>query len=308
MECLRCHYTTPYKSNLIQHLKSKTSCEAKYSDIDREEYIKDLRTKTYKGAIYRCPNCDNPYSTRQARCRHMKTCTMPSKSELEIQELKHQIHMLEKRISQTPVATTNNTTNNNDNSRTTTNNNSHSHNRTTNNITNNINITVKDFADVDGRHIPNEELVNLIKRIKSSEIYYDIFQKVLERIYFDKDHPENHTLLNTNIRGNVCRVMKDGKQCLQKKSIITDLAINQTRNTLHDTYDDAPSTYPIITQQTMNKMDKDYTDSNKEHMKTLRDDADITILNNKDTVQNTWKLLESLCPQPDPEAEGLTTT
>jgi hypothetical protein len=76
--------------------------------------------------------------------------------------------------------------------------------------TNNINITIKDFKNVDGQHVTSDMLVNMIKRIKSSDVYFDIFQSVLELIYFDKAHPETHSFFIPNVRCNLCRIIKNG--------------------------------------------------------------------------------------------------
>lgn len=159
---------------------------------------------------------------------------------------------------------------------------------TTNNVTNNININIKDFKNVDGQHVTSDMLVNMIKRIKSSDVYFDIFQSVLELIYFDKAHPETHSFFIPNVRCNLCRIIKNGKEKYEKKQIVTDLAINETHNTIHDTYEDDPSRYSIITQQTMSHMDDKYQQNNKGHMKAIREKAELVVLNNKDTVLSSW--------------------
>jgi hypothetical protein len=64
-------------------------------------------------------------------------------------------------------------------------------------------------------------------------------------------------------------------------AIVTDLAIN-------DTYEDDPSRYSIITQQTMSHMDEKYQQNNKGHMKAIREKAELVVLNNKDTVLSSW--------------------
>lgn len=177
MECKRCGHPSSTKSNLLQHLRRKKPCPTTLSCIDREEYINELLHREYNEITYACNNCGRKFNTRQSRCRHNKVCN-PQKTIEDDQPLPAQ--------DQNTGITMNNCTIANMN--------------VNNTITN---IYVKDFKHVDGQHISSDVLVNLIKRIKSTDVYYDIFQKVLELIYFDKAHPENHCLLIPNIRNNL---------------------------------------------------------------------------------------------------------
>lgn len=256
MECNRCGYKASKKCNLLQHLRRKKPCSPTLSDMDRDEYINQLLGKAYNNSTYDCEICGRRFNTRQGKSRHKRIC-QPEEPSTSDENAK---------------IVMNNCCN------------------VTNNITNHVtNINIKDFKHVDGQHISSDVLVNLIKRIKSTDVYYDVFQTVLELIYFDKAHPENHCLLIPNIRNNLCRIIKNGQPKYEKRRVVTDLAINETHNTLHDTYEEAPHDYSIMTKQTMNTMDEKYQQNNKEHMKAVRDKTDIAILNHKDMILSTWK-------------------
>lgn len=257
LPCKRCGHVFKSKSNLLKHLRRKFPCDAKLEDITIEDYITSLLKRTLGDTTYDCTRCSKPFSTRHGKHQHMKHC---------------------KGAETSPTSQSNNITINNNN------NNSHNNNTTNYNIT-----VINDFKNVDGSHISSKDLIDFINSIRSDEKYYDVFQKLLTKIYFDKNHPENHTFTIPNKKENRCHVIANNKVKYDKKSLVTDIAINETRNTLHDEYDDNSYDYSMLTQQTMNKMDEKYKTENKGHMHQLRDDTELTILNNKDTVQGTWR-------------------
>lgn len=162
-------------------------------------------------------------------------------------------------------------------------------NNTTNNTTNNNNtIIVKDFNVVDGEHIDEEKLIKLIQKIRDSEVYFDVFQRILELIYFDKTKPQYHSIYLPNVKNNICQIIKNGIIRHEDKDRVADIVIHETRNTLHDKYDEDPFRYSIMTRQTMNKMDDKYSSDDKEHLKGLKHKANLALLNSRNTVKDTW--------------------
>jgi hypothetical protein len=268
-ECKRCGYISAAKCNLLKHLHRKIPCEPTCSDVSIDSCINELTFKQYNERTYDCIHCQKKFNSPQGKSQHLKTC---KKAKEKVEEGETETH-------DTVINNNNNNSTINGNKNTITNNN--------NNI--NINFNLTDFKHVCGDHVSSDDLVDMIKRIKSTDAYYDIFQKVLELIYFDKAHPENHSLIIPNRKDNLCQIIKDGKPQFEDRKVVTGLAVHETRNTLHDKYEENPHRYNIITQQTMTKMDNKYENNDKDHIKALERKADIAILNNKDTVMDSWK-------------------
>lgn len=298
-ECERCHYTTNVITNMKKHLKTKQPCNAIFSDVSQIDVYNKLFP--IKEGEYICAHCNRTFTTIQGLWYHTnkskKKCGKEPKNtqsvnstnesilndpyvklqeqtihtlQLQIDGLQQKVKELEgKNISYNVV---NNITNIN-----------------SNNNTQTQHTNVYDFRDIDGDHIPENVLTRLIDRIKSSDLYYDVFQKVLELIYFDKQHPETHALILPNIKQKFCKIIKDGKPCFAEKETITDMTIHETRNTLHDKYEENPYQYSIMTRQTMTKMDNKYEEKDKGHIKALKDKTDIALLNSKQIVLDTWK-------------------
>ena len=128
---------------------------------------------------------------------------------------------------------------------------------------NNIHVTINNCRDVDASHIDNAKLVKLIEKIRCEERYFHIFQQLVDLIYFDAQHPQNHSISVSNIRNKLTKVMNKNKLQFADKAIVTGNVINKTRNTLHDTYDDNMSQYSLMVKQTMQNMDNKYDNDDK---------------------------------------------
>jgi hypothetical protein len=121
----------------------------------------------------------------------------------EITKMKQEIEMLKKCKS---VVNNNNTNNN-----TTTNSN--------NNNTNMINnIHINNYGDENLKHLRSKDFANLLSGI------YSAVPKLIEKIHFDPEHPENQNIKFTNKKFPYLKVMKDDKwQLVNKKHELLDL-------------------------------------------------------------------------------------
>ena len=154
--------------------------------LQRHENIcKGVSSKT-------CLICFKVFNTHQGKYYHNKfvNCTPPPQ-----QPVVHRAHVIN-----------NNTTNNN-----TTNNINNSNNKTTNNNINNNNIQINVFGNEDLNYLLNDK--NIIQKLKSfgkSGIYG--LPKILNEIHFNKDKPENNTLIKPEEYGNGVMIMNDDKE------------------------------------------------------------------------------------------------
>lgn len=289
-ECCRCHYQSSNPCNMKIHLRRKKPCTPEYSDLSQADVLIKLFPPLQTDIS--CSHCNKCFQTRNGLLKHIRnkrcnqsdiieeynihdeTSSRQNETDTKIMALESRIKHLENQLHQQHCGNINNVSGSTINT--------NSHNST-------VNIHINDFKYIDGEHVSGDTLIYLIEKIKTSDIYYDIFQKVLELIYFDKNHPEMHSLVLPNVKHNFCKIIHNGKPQFENKDTVTDLAINETKNTLHDKYDENPYQYSIITRQTMNKMNDKYDDNDKTHIKKLKNKTDISLMNSKKIVMDTWK-------------------
>jgi polyhydroxyalkanoate synthesis regulator phasin len=273
-ECIRCGYVTNTKGNLKKHYERKYPCQPVKNDIDVDICVRELMYKAYNEKTYDCKHCGRKFNTLPGKSRHSKICKAEMLVQPSMDELVARIDTLERELIDVK-GNSKSITINNDNS-------------TTNQM---VNIVINDFNSVDGGNIPGSAVAAIIEKIRSTDAYYHAFEKVLEMIYFDPERPENHTWIIPNKKEKLAQIIKDGKMRFQDRKLVTELAVNETRNTIHNEYDDNPYRYSIITQQTMDKMDKKYDDNDIDHMKSLISKAELASFNNKGVIESTWKAI-----------------
>ena len=156
-----------------------------------------------------CEYCLRTYTRKDNLTKHLKTCKKKKEAESlvviqneEITKMKQEIEMLKKCKS---------VVNNNTNNSTTTNSN--------NNNTNMINnIHINNYGDENLKHLRSKDFANLLSGI------YSAVPKLIEKIHFDPEHPENQNIKFTNKKFPYLKVMKDDKwQLVNKKHELLDL-------------------------------------------------------------------------------------
>ena len=93
-------------------------------------------------------------------------------------------------------------------------------NNTNNTINNTININ--NYGDENIKHLRTKDFTQLLSSI------YNAVPKLIEKIHFDPDHPENQNIKYTNRKQPYLKVMKDDKwQLVNKKNELLDLIDNK---------------------------------------------------------------------------------
>lgn len=229
MECIckRCGYTTNRTANIRTHLDRKNKCnDDNNCGISCEDLLKEFEkdTTSFK---YECKICNSKFKNRQGLAYHKTVgCKITPNTELKnnIAEKKEEEDEKDKRIKEledelnkikntvinygTINANTNNT-----------------------NITNNITI-VYDFGQEEIGYI--KENPDFLK-----ECLIDIptgLRKVVSKIYFDKDHPENNTITMKNIKLNQVMIREGGEWMQRSTQETIPKMVKKSKRILHEHY------------------------------------------------------------------------
>ena len=289
-ECQRCGYNTTLRGNMKHHLNRKNICEPILDNISIEEMkdIYNFEVKTMNPidpkmtpidpkmtpfdpkmtpidpkmnpnkSKYECIYCNNFYSKNCHMRRHEKKCKLKKEKDLEkdneIKQMKLEIENLK-----TKSITTNNITN------------------TTNTNTNNI-INIRNIGDENIKHIKSKDFATMLKGI------YSAVPKLIEKIHFDPDHPENQNIKYTNKKFPYLKVMKDNKwQLVNKRNELLNLIdsncylLNEVKNKISE-----KNKYNISEFHKNNIdefMDK-YNEDDKNVMLDLMERTELMLLNN----------------------------
>ena len=181
----------------------------------------------------------------------------------EITKMKQEIEMLKKCKGVV--------NNNNTNNSTTTNSN--------NNNTNMINnIHINNYGDENLKHLRSKDFANLLSGI------YSAVPKLIEKIHFDPEHPENQNIKFTNKKFPYLKVMKDDKwQLVDKKSELLDLIDNKCFLLREKYYSILEKNKYNINENQKNIIDKfldKYEEDDKQVLLDILNKTELVLLNN----------------------------
>jgi hypothetical protein len=194
--CPRCHYDTNHKHHLIRHLNKKIECTTLHSQETRTNILKELIHDNDKP--FKC-HCGCSYSHASSFSRHKKTCTViPSQPDLIKQVAELQAKLLQVQSNPTHITNNNNTTNNN----------------TTNNI-----VIIKNNFGAENIQYLKEDHQFLQSCLSNRDV-----APLIENIYCDKEHPENHTVRIRNVNHGIMEKYQYGEwNICDQDSLLTDL-------------------------------------------------------------------------------------
>ena len=216
--CTRCGYNTTYRTHMKNHLTRKNICLPILEDVSIEQicFLYDfdmIKFQQKKPALEQvkptfnqistdleqvkpaftistgniCKFCKKTFTRMYGLNCHLKVCKIKKendeKKEKESQQLclmKNEIDILKEKLDKTTTLTTTNNTISNTNSNTNSNN------------TQNINIHINNFGEENIKHIDYSYYNNILKGV------YGAVPKLVEKIHFDKEHPENQNIKLTN--------------------------------------------------------------------------------------------------------------
>lgn len=214
--CRRCGHYFKTKQNLIRHLQRHVLCIASVEDIDPHQLITDLTRKTYKDKVYVCEFCDKQFNYTSNLCNHRKVCKKKTVTKLQV--LEAEIEELRKWVKGDPGRNT------------VINNNIATQNNITNNITQNISIVLNDFGQEDTSYVESntEFLSSCMKELLTNAI-----RSVIEKVYFDEEHPENRTILMKNFKMNQVMIYDNGQWKQRHTSEAIPKMLHKGKKILH---------------------------------------------------------------------------
>ena len=221
--------------------------------------------------------CGKQFTQTSNLSRHRKNCnsyknvetTSDSKSQTnptnqilcivnENREMKEQIRTLRNRIE--VLIDSRNTTNN--------------HIQTQNNIETQNVIVVNSFGNENTEYLTDQIISRLIQTGP-----FTCLPKIIERIHFDPEHPENHNIKVTNQKNNYAKIVKDNKWVTANKKQAIDTMIQNGYGLLEEKYQDNKDTISEFKQERFEDFQEKYADQDKDLMKTIKDEVDIALLN-----------------------------
>ena len=310
-ECVYCSYKTNLKGDYKRHLNSKKhqrniiniNDNNNNSEINSKEYtkgtqkvqkstqmekkgaqtvhkrcttgLKELKEKCNDESIF-CNYCYKEFGSRNSMRRHirlychvkkekenkevLKTKEMNELKQILSQEMAEQNNKITKLIDK--VNTTNNTMNNSGNNNT---NNSH-------NQVNNIQLNV----------FGKEDLSMLTENVKQELIKgpFKMMPKLMEMIYFNKNHPENHTMKLVNKKEKIMKIHdKEGWKYVDKDETI-DFILEDKNYAVDSYYDNNEQQFSDFVKKTYGRF-RELFDSRDEALwnKTKRE-IDLVLWNN----------------------------
>lgn len=151
-------------------------------------------------------------------------------------------------------------------------NNDNSHTTVNNTVNNTININ--NFGNENIKYLNKDYLSNLL------ECAFTALPKLIEKIHFNPEHPENHNIMITNKKQPYVRVLKNDQWQLQDKQETLDHLLDEKYYILENHYSNVEKKEELTEkmEDVMGRFRNRYTDD-KELQKKLNKETELIILN-----------------------------
>ena len=308
-KCFRCGYIASQRCNFRNHLNRKNMCSPLLEDIsieiikkhynftdppnplqitpnnskippnsENDPFQNSLQITPNNSKTFIFPSKITPYGVNKATCeyclkeftrkdnltKHLKICKSKKKNEELVLLQSNKIMEMEEEIKKLKLNQNNqiNQTNNN----------------ITNNITNNNTININNYGDENLKHLRSKDFANLLSGI------YSAVPKLIEKIHFDPEHPENQNIKYTNRKLPYLKIMKNNKwQFVNKKEELLDLIDNKCFMLKEKYYAILEKKKYKINDEQRNKIEEfmeKYNEDDKKVMLDLIERTELMLLNN----------------------------
>jgi hypothetical protein len=280
-KCDYCNFNTKKKYNYDKHLQSnkhkliesKTVVTPKTTQSQQLVIPESTQTPPNSANLFECKYCEQKFKFKQSMYRHIKyTCTKNKTEDLtelvrllnlQLEQQKNQLEhkdkqletqtkQIEKLMDKLEINNTYNTNN-------------------TINVTNNINLL--NYKDTDMSHITDLDYRKCLKNLNRCVI------KLIEKVHFNPEKPENMNMYISNIKNNHIMLYKDDKWILTEKDELKTI-YDDKEYLIGYWLEDHPNEDELI--KIYNKYMDNKTD--KLTMKELENKLKLLMFNNKSLV------------------------
>ena len=280
-QCQRCGFTTNHKNNFRKHLNRKFPCKAKLKEIpikkllclhqlDKPKTNDDMSTQCQHSVKkcqhknvdkkinrFECRYCHKLFSSRQSKSRHEKKFCKEAKKDdkMEIISIKNKIDDLLTKLENIKTGVNINHVNTNVNTK--------------------FNIQVNNFGNENIDYITDKIYKKLLNHPLSA------IPKMIEFIYFNPKHPENHNIRITNRNNKFAEIKRNNKWILKhKKEVIDDLTDNGflTFEEYKDLNEDK------LNQLLVNRFNK-ISNFYENHKDKINEEVELTVLNGNNNIE-----------------------
>jgi hypothetical protein len=200
-----------------------------------------------------------------------------SKKEEEMRELKDEMDEMRKKVEMLFATSCGNTTTNN----------STTHIENQNNIENQNVIIVNNFGNENTDYLTGQKVKNLIK----NNAPFVCIPRLIQSIHFNPKHPENHNIKVTNSRDKHAKIFKDNKWVRAMKSRTIDDLIETICVFLEEKYEENKDFLSEFRQERFQEFYDKYGDQDKNTMKHIKDEVDITLINGSNEIHTIKPVL-----------------
>lgn len=211
-KCDRCSYETKFIGNLRAHFLRVTSCQDTNNCGKTCDDLLKIITKDRSDYKYTCEFCEKSYKSKQAKYLHKKTCKSKIAYIEERPNLKERIE------------------NNRDH------------------IKNN-NGYVRDFGKEEYSYLMEDDdfLDSCMERLKSG-----VVKDIAEKMYFNKEHPENKTILLKSMRDCQLMIYKNNEWKIESMEKVIPIIINKVYEIIVNHFQKYKQTY-VLSDYAMNE-------------------------------------------------------
>ncbi len=314
--CTRCGYNTTHRTNMKNHLNRKNICKPTLEDVSIEQlcflYNFDISNFQQETTGFQqettgfqqvltgyentnnsnsCNYCNKTFTRKYGLICHLKICKIKKENDekkeseqimiIEIEKLKKQLEQTNNKIL--------NTTNNNNNKILNTTNDNCNNSNSNNNITQNI--TINNYGEENLKCLSEAYLSKLI------ECAFTAIPKLIEKIHFNPEYPENQNIKITNKKEPYIKVRKNNKWELQDKKETIDTIVDDKYYILDDHIDilrnPQGSNEPLEDLSDLSEFEKDIMEKFKDRihndedlLKEIKKKSELIILTRSNDIKN----------------------
>ena len=282
LECVECENTLKEYTKSTEKVQKSTQMPFLGTQKVHKKYtnnkIKEKTNMVINNNL--CEYCGMKFTTRNSMLRHLRNyCKIKKdldKKEGENETKNENLNELKKIISEEMAEQNNKINKLLDNVSTTTNsnntmNNSGNHNNSHNQV-NNIQLNV----------FGKEDLSMITEKVKQELIKgpFKMMPKLMEMIYFNKDHPENHTLKLVNKKEKIMKIHdKEGWKYVDKNETI-DYILEDKNYAVDSYYDRNEAQFSDFVKKTYGRFRELFDSRDGELWKQITRDIDLVLWNN----------------------------